>query len=105
MVPIFFINNYYSQLYISTLPYCKQQLNHSVLFFTDYVLNIYDTLTTNPKKELKSLAEELKEEVPAPLHTMLVEKESKEEAITKCRQRKEKDTVMCPSSCTGIIIK
>ena len=63
-----------------------------------------DTLTTTPKEELKSLAEDLKEEVPAPLHTMLVEKESKEEAITKYRQRKEKETVICPPTCTGIII-
>jgi len=70
------------------------------LFFTDYVVDIYDTLTTSPKEELKSLAEDLKEEVPAPLHTMLVEKESKEEAITKYRQRKEKEAVICPPTCT-----
>ena len=38
------------------------------------------------------------------IHTMLVEKESKEEAITKYRQRKEKETVICPPTCTGIII-
>lgn len=90
--------------YNLTLPFGKQRLNHSALFFTDYVVDIYDTLTTTPKEELQSLAEDLKEEVPAPLHTMLVEKESKEEAITKYRQRKEKETVICPPTCTGIII-
>ena len=91
--------------YNLTLPFSKQRLNHSALFFTNYVVDIYDTLTTTPKEELKSLAEDLKEEVPAaPLHTMLVEKESKEEAITKYRQRKEKETVICPPTCTGIII-
>ena len=89
--------------YNLTLPFSKQRLNHSALFFTDYVVDIYDTLTTTPREELKSLAEDLKEEVPAPLHTMLVEKESKEEAITKYRQRKEKETVICPPTCTGII--
>lgn len=75
-----------------------------LFFFTDYVVDIYDTLTTTPKEELKSLAEDLKEEVPAPLPTMLVEKESKEEAITKYKQRKEKETVICPPTCTRIII-
>ena len=84
------------------LPVSKQELNHSVLFFTDYVVDIYEILTTTPKEELKSLAEELKQDVPDPLHTMLVEKESKEEAITKYRQRKEKETVICPPTCTGI---
>ena len=88
-----------------TLPLSKQELNHSALFFTDYVVDIYETLTTTPKEELNSLAETLKQEVPDPLHTMLVEKESKEEAIAKYRQRKEKETVICPPTCTGIIIK
>ena len=69
------------------------------LFFTDYV-----ALTTTPKEELKSLAEDLKEEVPAPLHTMLVEKESKEEAITKHKQRKEKETVICPPTCMSFYL-
>lgn len=38
------------------------------------------------------MAEELKEEVPEPLHTMLAEKEIREETIAKYRQRKEKVT-------------
>ena len=91
--------------YNLTLPLSKQELNHSALFFTDYVVDIYETLTTTPKEELKSLAEKLKQDVPDSLHTMLVEKEIKEEAIAKYRQRKEKETVICPPTCTGIIIK
>ena len=75
------------------------------MFLIDYIKDIYETLTTTPKAELKSLAEVLKQEVPDPLHTMLVEKESREEAIAKYRQRKEKETVICPPTCTGIKVK
>ena len=45
---------------------------------------------------------ELKQEVPAPLHSML-EKESKEDAILKHQVRKQKQTVVCPPTCTGIM--
>ena len=70
------------------------------IFFTDYVAYIYSTLTTTPRTELKLVEEELKEQVPDPLHCML-EKESKEDAIMKYQQRKEKETVICPPTCTG----
>ena len=56
----------------------------------DYVAHIFETLTTTAKADLKSMAEELKQEVPEPLHAMLAEKESRVEAIAKYRQRKEK---------------
>lgn len=67
-----------------------------------YVADIYETLTTTPRAELKLLAEELKQEVPEPLHSMLVNKESREDAITKYRKRQEMETVICPPTCTGI---
>ena len=51
------------------------------------------------------MAEELKDEVPEPLHTMLAEKESREEAIAKYRQRKEKVTTICPPTCSGMSSK
>lgn len=73
-------------------------------FFTDYVAHIYQTLTTTPRAELKLLVEDLKQEVPQPLHTMLVDKESREEAITKYKQRKELETVICPPTCTGAAV-
>ena len=51
------------------------------------------------------MAEELKEEVPEPLHTMLAEKEIREEAIAKYRQRKEKVTTICPPTSSGMSSK
>ena len=46
------------------------------------------------------VAQELKQQVPDPMHSML-EKESKEEAIQKHKERKEKETAIYPPSCTG----
>lgn len=76
----------------------------NIVFCLDYVADIYLTLTTTPRAQLKLLAEELKGAVPAPINTML-EKESKEEAITKYQARKEKVTVICPPTCTGTCSK
>ena len=70
--------------------------------FIDYVADIYNTLMTAPRAQLKALENELKQEVPAPLHSML-EKESKEDAILKHQFRKQKQTVVCPPTCTGIM--
>ena len=44
------------------------------------------------------MPEELKDEVPEPLYTMLAEKEIGEEAIAKYRQRKEKVTTNLSSN-------
>lgn len=66
----------------------------------DYVGDIYETMTTTPRAELKLLEEELKGEVPDHLHSLL-EKESKEEAVTKYQARKEKETVIVPPTCAG----
>ena len=70
--------------------------------FIDYVADIYNTLMTAPRAQLKALENELKQEVPALLHSML-EKESKEDAILKHQVRKQKQTVVCPPTCTGIM--
>ena len=35
---------------------------------------------------------------------MLAEKESREDAISKYTQQKEKETVICPPTCTGVNI-
>ena len=74
-------------------------------FLLDYVADIFETLTTTPKVDLKSMAEELKQEVPEPLQTMLAKKESREGAIAKYRQGKEKVTAMCPPTCSGMSSK
>ena len=50
------------------------------------------------------LAEELKLEVSEPVHTMLADKETKDDAMAKCKKRKEMETVICPPTCTGINI-
>ena len=55
--------------------------------------------STRPRQELKQLEEELKQQVPEPMHSML-EKESREDAIQKHKSRKLKETVV-PPTCTG----
>ena len=66
----------------------------------DYVADIYNILTKTPRAELKLLEEELKGEVPDPINTML-DRESREDAISKYQTRKEKTTVLCPPTCPG----
>ena len=53
-----------------------------------------------PRQELKQLEEELKQQVPEPMHSML-EKEAREDAIQKHKSRKLKETVIVPPTCTG----
>ncbi|KAK2549281.1 hypothetical protein P5673_030269 [Acropora cervicornis] len=43
----------------------------------DYVADIYQTITTIPRAELKVLAKEFKREVPEPVHTMLADNKLK----------------------------
>jgi len=66
----------------------------------DYVADIYETITTTPRAELKVLAGELKRQVPEPVHTMLADKETKEDAVAKYKKRKEMETVICLPTCT-----
>lgn len=66
----------------------------------DYVAKIYETLIKTPKEELKRLEDELKAEVPEPLHTMLKDKESKTEAMEKFLSRKKRETNICPPTCS-----
>ncbi|PFX15360.1 hypothetical protein AWC38_SpisGene20419 [Stylophora pistillata] len=66
----------------------------------NYVTDIYDILTKTPRAELKLLEEELKAEVPDTINTML-DRESREGALSKYQTRKEKTTVLCPPTCPG----
>lgn len=65
----------------------------------EYVTEIYQTMIKTPRQELKQLVEELKQQVPEPMHSML-EKESREDAIQKHKSRKLKETVIVPPTCT-----
>lgn len=56
---------------------------------------------TTPRDTLRLVADELKQDVPAPLHSML-ERESREEAVNKHLARKQKETVIVPPTCTGM---
>ncbi|XP_078384068.1 uncharacterized protein LOC144666520 [Oculina patagonica] len=66
----------------------------------DYVAEIYETMLTTPREALKALRAELENQVPEALHSMLPEKEDKEQAKSKYRARKEKETVPCPPTCS-----
>ena len=73
-----------------------------MLFLSDYVAELYDTLTGTPREVLSRIRDELAEAKPNALHTMLPEKEDKETAKNKYKQRKEKETVLCPPTCSGM---
>ncbi|XP_078384210.1 uncharacterized protein LOC144666703 [Oculina patagonica] len=66
----------------------------------DYFAELYETMTTTPREVLNGIRDELAEEEPEALHTMLVEKEDKETAKDKYKQRKAKETVLCPPTCS-----
>jgi len=59
-------------------------------------------LTTTPREVLKGIRDELAEEEPEALHTMLLEKEDKETAKKQIQRKKSKETVLCPPICPGI---
>lgn len=63
-------------------------------FSVDYVAEMFKTLMTR----LRLVADELKQDVPAPLHSML-EKESRGEAAKKTPGQ---ETVIVPPTCTGM---
>lgn len=58
---------------------------------------------TTPRKDLKDIEHGLQNEVPPPLHSML-DKESKDAAIEKYRSRQQKETMLCPPTCTGELL-
>ena len=62
---------------------------------------IYETLISTLKEDLKAVEEELDRQTPQALHSMLQNKENKEEAIGKYHSRKQKETVICPPTCSG----
>lgn len=68
---------------------------------SDYVAEIYQAMVTTSRQDLEQVANDLKEIVPGAMHTML-EKKTKEEAIKKHLERKQKETVICPPTCSGI---
>ena len=67
---------------------------------SEYVNEIYQTMIKTPRQELKQLEEELKQQVPEPMHSLL-EKELREAAIQKHKSRKLKATVIVPPTCKG----
>ena len=64
---------------------------------------MYDTLISTPREELHRLKEELAAQIPELLHSMLNNKENKDEAKEKFLSRKKKETVICSPTCSGTI--
>ena len=54
-----------------------------------------------PRAELEQLRDELKAQVPQPIHTMLKDKEGIADAKEKFLARKKKETTICPPTCSG----
>ena len=71
--------------------------------FLEYVSEIFDTLACTKPKELAVLANELKKDVPDPLHTILDNKQDRDDAIEKFFSRKGKTIAIVPATCTGML--
>ena len=76
---------------------------HYILLYLGYVSDIYNQLVTTPRKELEKIEKELKEENPGPLHTMLPEKQPRQEVVDIFRAHKRKLNLDYPPTCTGNI--
>lgn len=59
-----------------------------ILFFSDYVEEIFQTFLNASKDELVNAAAKLSEKTPAPMNTML-EKQSRDEAMKKKEERSQ----------------
>ncbi|KAK2549704.1 hypothetical protein P5673_029832, partial [Acropora cervicornis] len=78
-----------------TVRECRVKQNYG------YVAEIFNTLVTTPRGELKQLLrDELKAQVPQPIHSMLRDKESIADAKEKFLHRKNKETTICPPTCS-----
>ncbi|XP_044178092.1 uncharacterized protein LOC122960162 [Acropora millepora] len=77
-----------------TVRECRVKQNYG------YVAEIFNTLVTTPRGELKQLRDELKAQVPQPIHSMLRDKESIADAKEKFLHRKNKETTICPPTCS-----
>jgi hypothetical protein len=67
----------------------------------DYVNEIFTMMVTTPRKELELLQKELYSKVPEPMCHSFDDKEDKQDAKQKYKERKDKETVFCPATCTG----
>ena len=74
-----------------------------MIFSPDYVTELYQTMMSTPRADLKYIEDELNNKVPDSLQSAFIEKESKEGAKEKYRSRKEKETVICPPTCLGTL--
>ena len=54
------------------------------------------------REDLTAVKDELSRQIPEPLYSMLPHKESKDEAIHKYKSRQQKETSICPPTCSGI---
>ena len=72
-----------------------------MFLYLDYVAEIYETMVTTSRADLKVIKDELNADVPEPLYNMFIEKENELEAKEKHKLRKNKETVMCPPTCSG----
>lgn len=72
-----------------------------LIAFTEYVEDIYQTyLAAQEKNQLRAAMQELSDMNPSPMNRML-EKQSKEEAIAKRKERKGKKVKDVPPTTPG----
>ena len=62
---------------------------------SDYVAEIYQAMVTTSRQDLGQVANDLKEIFPGAMHTMM-ESKTKEEAMKKHQERKQKETMSPP---------
>lgn len=69
--------------------------------FLDYVSELFETLNKTPRQKLKEIEEELDNETPEPLHSMLQKTRQNRSCKEIQTQKKNKETAYCPPTCTG----
>ncbi|XP_022791797.1 uncharacterized protein LOC111331040 [Stylophora pistillata] len=65
-----------------------------------YVAEMFNTLVSTPRGELKQFRDGLKAQVPQPVHSMLRDKESIADAKEKFFNRNNRETTICPPTCS-----
>ena len=98
MLLIFYYSNLFSWL-LKLLP-----CNHILYLILSSLCSRYLLSTGhNPQEGIRDDRQELKEENPGSLHSMLSQKQPRHEVIDLFRARKRKHNFNCPPTCTGNI--
>ena len=70
---------------------------------TDNNLIIFEMMVSTPRADLTFIEDELSAKIPEPLHSKFADKEDQNEDKERYKARKNKETVICPPTCSGTL--